>query len=237
MGTTDRKQRELQQRDSKILEVARGMLYQSGYNGLNMDRIAQQLEYAKGTIYNRFRNKEEIIIALAIQTMEKRTQMFERAAAFPGRTRERLTAVGLAAELFIQRHPDHFKVEQIIRNDSIWDKTSEARRNLMRSCEMRCIGIVGGIVRDAIAQQDLQLPDHVTPEDLVFGLWALNFGAFTIISTSEPLAALGIGEPVGVIRHCFAMQMDGFGWRPLSSEHDYAPVYQRVAKEVFGGET
>ena len=129
MSTLSRKQREIKEREQLILDTARPMLVREGYHGLSMDRIAEALEYSKGTIYKHFSCKEEIIIALAIETLEKRTEMFERASAFRGLPRERMAATGLAAELFVRLYPDHFSVEQIIRSTSIWEKTSEKTSN------------------------------------------------------------------------------------------------------------
>lgn len=236
MSTATRKQRERQQREAQILEVSRPMLLREGYHGLNMDRVAEALQYSKGTIYNHFSCKEEIIIALAIQTMEKRTALFERAAAFRGRPRERMDAVGLAAELFVRLYPEHFRVEHIIRNTSMWEKTSEKRRVVMRQCESHCVGIVGGLVRDAIAERDLQLPPEVAPADLVFGIWSMAYGAFSILTTSDQLPELGISDPFVAVRKNIMTMLDGYRWRPLSGEHDYQAVKQRIADEVFPDE-
>ena len=52
-------------------------MIEHGSHGLGMDRVAELLQYSKGTIYNHFSCKEEIIIALAIQTTEKRTRMLD----------------------------------------------------------------------------------------------------------------------------------------------------------------
>ena len=201
-----------------------------------MDRIAESLQYSKGTIYNHFKCKEEIIIALAIQTMEKRAALFIRAAAFHGRTRERMLAIGYAADLFVQRYPDHFKVEQIIRSSSIWEKTSEQRRVVLRACEQRCVGIVVRVVTDAIACGDLKLPEEMTPQDLVFGLWSQSYGAYSIITTSDSLTELGIREPISALQCNIRMLLDGVGWRPLSSETDQNAVLNRIKVEVFSDE-
>ena len=69
---------------------------------------------------------------------------------------------------------------------------------VMRSSEARCIGIVTGVIRDAIARGDLKLSEGDRPEDLVFGLWSLSFGAYSIIATSDSLVDLGIRGPVSV---------------------------------------
>lgn len=236
MKTSDRKQREIQEREAKILECARPMFIEGGYNGLNMDRLTSMLEYSKGTIYNHFSCKEEIIITLAIQTLEKRLAMFEKAALFQGTSRERIAAIGTAAELFVKTYPDHFCVEQTIRLDSIWDKTSETRRKLMSNYEHRCIGIVGGIVRDGIARGDVPLAEHTTPEEIVFGLWSLSVGGYSIITTSNSLGELGMPDPFNMVRRNYHRFLDGVQWRPLSSEVDYDAVFDRVSREVFGNE-
>ena len=74
MNQLTRKQREFEQREQLILKIAREMLIQQGYLGLRMDHIADRIEYSKGTIYQHFPNKEEIILALANSAMNKRKQ-------------------------------------------------------------------------------------------------------------------------------------------------------------------
>lgn len=236
MNTLSRKQREIAQREEQILDVARKMLAEGGYLGLGMDRIAAAMEYSKGTIYQHFSCKEEVIIALANQAQEKRVGMFQRAAQFRGGSRERLAALGRAAELFVERYPDYFQVEQIVRLSSIWEKISEDRRACMRTCEQRCVETVSGIVRDGLASGDLALPEGVSPEDLVFGLWSINFGAFSILSTSTSLAEIGIRDPLEALRMDISMMLDGYGWKPLSHEHDYHETLERIDREVFGHE-
>lgn len=236
MNTLSRKQREIQEREEKILTLARQMLVENGYLGLNMDAIAATLEYSKGTIYNHFPCKEEIIIALAVQTMEKRTGMFEKAAAYRGTPRERIAAIGVAAELFVRLFPSHFHVEQLIRSYSIWEKTSEKRRQTMRTCETRCMGIVSGIVRDAIAQGHLELPESTCPENVVFGLWSQTYGAHSIIATSGSMADLGIDDPFFAVHHAINMCLDGHDWRPLSADYDYLELFQSLPSELFPDE-
>lgn len=236
MNTGDRKQREIREREQQILETAQGILVAEGYHGLNMDRIAEALEYSKGTIYNHFPCKEEIIIALAIDTGQRRLALFERASSFRGGPRERMTAIGVAAEVFYRLHAHRFLAEQIVRSTSIWEKTSESRRIAMHSCEARCMGVLAGIVRDGIARGDLALPDGCRPEDLVFGLWTLTLGAYEMISDNQSLLDLGISEPFLSVRNSQTFLVDGYQWHPLSTEHDYDAVRKRVSEELFADE-
>lgn len=233
MITESRKQREIRQREKRILQVARTHLMQLGYLGLNMERIAAEMEYSKGTIYQHFRNKEEILIALANEALELRVGMFKRATLMVSQSRLRIAAVGAACEAFVETAPHFFAVEQVIQASSIWEKTSEERRSVMHHCQRQCMGVVVGVARDAVAQGDLVLPADHTPEDVIFALWSINLGAQTIFrSSSESLGELGVPDPIKSLRKGQNQMLDGYGWRPLSTEFDYFAHMDQVKQEL-----
>ena len=68
MSTLARKKREFVQREELILETARRLLLEVGYLELTMDLIARKIEYSKGTIYQHFSSKEEILLNAHIKT-------------------------------------------------------------------------------------------------------------------------------------------------------------------------
>ena len=229
-------QQEIRLREQRILEVARPVLIQHGYHGLNMERIAAAVEYSKGTVYNHFANKEEIIVALAIETVTKRLEMFKQAAQFKGASRFRMLAIGQAAEKFVHDYPDFFILEQILQLPSVRQKISDKRQNEINSIEVLCMNIVAGVVRDAIAAEDLVLAKDSTPEKLVFGFWALSSGGFAIASRSGSLPHLGLENPFGLVHDHTAALMDGVGWVPLSSEYKAEELYKKIHREVLSDE-
>lgn len=236
MATLTRKQREIQQREALILNVARAMLIEGGYLGLNMDRIAETTEYSKGTIYQHFSSKEEIMIALCIQSLEIQMAFFERAATFQGRTRERMLAIAEAYELFVRLYPHHVQNWQTIHSASIHAKTSAERQSRLQVCEHHCLSIVSGVIRDAIAQGNLVLPAWSSPEKLTFGLWSIAFGAYMIMASGVSLDAFALENPRDTLHGNYRFLLDGVGWQPLSSAWDYEPTYERIRKEVFANE-
>ena len=236
MSTLTPKKQKIAEREQKILHLARQMVLDGGYHGLGLDSVAVALSVSRGTIYNHFKCKEEIILALLVETMDKRRAMFQRAAAYQERPRIRLAAIGVAAELFVRLYPDHFRVEQIVKSDSIWGKTTEERRTLVKTCQMQCVGIVAGIVRDGMAQGHVTLPDNMTPEAVVFGLWSMTEGAYSIIATSDSMAELGIAEPFPAIRNNIHQMLDGYGWTPLSKDEDLNCAMEKVITDVFADE-
>ncbi len=232
MKTLSTKKLEIQEREQKILAAARTIVVREGYQPLSMERIADAVEYSRGTIYNHFSCKEEIIIALAEKGAAKRVEMFREAASYQADSRFRMLAVCYAAERFVINFPDYFLFEQIFNLDSVREKTSPERQQLIHTCEIQCMGIVSGIVRDAVASRDLALPDEITPERLVFGLWALTSGAYGLAFTSQSLPHIGITDPYNVVRTHVCHLLDGYDWRPHSSTHNVDQVFSQLEKTI-----
>ncbi len=232
MPTLTPKQQEIQQRKDAVLQLARKIFRERGYLGLNMDRIAAELGVAKGTVYQHFKNKEEVVLAMAVETLNRRLAMFDRASVFKGRSRERMAAIGSAAELFVKWFPDHFELEKVLACNSIIEKTREILQHLKTTVELRCINLVGGIVRDGVANGDLVLID-TTPDEVVFGLWSTTYGGYSIADQIETLRQMGISDGFQLVRNACNRLLDGYRWKPLSTEHDFNSVYDRVQQEIF----
>lgn len=236
MNNLSQKQQEILEREEKILAVARPLVLTEGYHGLSMEKIAAELEYSKGTIYNHFSCKEEVIIALAVQTANVRVELFRRAAEFRGISRYRMIAISLAAECFVRNYSDYFYFEQILRLPSVRMKVSEKRQNVVDNCEVQCMTIVAGIVRDGVVAGDVTMPEGMTPEKVVFGLWALTSGGYTIAASSDSFQHIGLEDPFQLVFDHQAALLDGFGWTPHSTEYDLDEIQQRIRKEVFPSE-
>ena len=236
MATTTRKQRELEAREQLILDVAERLLGERGYLGMNMDQIAQATEYSKGTIYQHFSSKEEVLTALTERMSKERVRLFERAATFQGRPRERMAAVGVSFDLFAELYPIHVQVEQIVTAASIREKATQERLDALQAKDLACLGITTGIVRDGIAAGDLVLPPDTTPEVLVTGLWMITYGGLGLIAGKPSMAHPDLGDPSDVLRRNQNAILDGYGWRPLTDEWDYDATRRRVLTEVFADE-
>ena len=147
--------------------------------------------------------------------------------------------IGVAYELFVRLYPHHFLCGQIIMAASVGDKVSPERLTMNQASEGRCISICSGVVRDAISQGDLELPPDFSPEGLVFGLWTMSFGVFTMATSAdflEGLKAIGIPAPFATLGRNSAAMLDGYNWRPLSSEWDYMKTLKRIQQEIFADE-
>lgn len=70
MPRTPRKPEEIEAEKQRILTEALNIVTESGYEGLTMRGLGQRLGMAAKTIYNYFRNKEEVYLQVAMREFE-----------------------------------------------------------------------------------------------------------------------------------------------------------------------
>lgn len=220
-------------REQHLLEISASILIEEGLGALSMERLAEELNTAKGTIYNHFPNREEILLALSVQAVNKRQSMFDAASIYRSPSRYRMLAVGVACEIYVRSYPQFFLVENLVRHSVIWEKCSEQRRDLLRRQEHRCMSLVSGIVRDAIATGDLSIPAGMTPEEMTLSLWALTYGSYLLDATSPSLKDLGVESVFRTVRISSMKTLDGFGWQPLWTAEQHMQAVSAICQTVF----
>jgi AcrR family transcriptional regulator len=237
MSTQTRKEADVQERELKLLSLARKMLIEDGYANFRMDRFIKVSEYGKGTVYAHFSNMEDLVAAMALQTMEQRTAMFAKAMTFQGRPRERFLALGVADELFGRLYPHHYRSELIIKMADLAERASVKRRVAIRDLEGGCLAGALSIVEDAVAQGDLTLSGGMTAGEIVYAVFAHVIGTqLTMFNFRTALQDLRIADPFASSQRNIQALLDGFGWRPLFADWDYDSTHTRIAREVFQDE-
>jgi AcrR family transcriptional regulator len=232
MSTAARREREFAAREELILGKARDILARDGFHGLHLDELAASVEYSKGTLYQHFASKEDLMLAVAARSMETRASLFARAAQFRGRPRERFRAFGVADALFVSRYPEHFQIEQTVKSASFWEKTSEERRKKHGLHLGACFRRMVEAVQEARLLGDL--PESAPRnEEIVFSVIAVTIGSHLLSASPEVVLMVGIEDQLDLVRQGQEMLVDGFGWRPLSTEWDYRETERRVRQEVF----
>jgi AcrR family transcriptional regulator len=121
MSTKDRRQRERAEREQRFLDKAQELIQRDGLLPLQMSRIAEECDYAIGTLYQHFESKEDLLVTLATRNCLSRVDLFERAARWSGPTRERMLAIALADLMVIRAQPEHFRLAQFVWTDVIWE--------------------------------------------------------------------------------------------------------------------
>lgn len=235
MGVLTRKQREVAQRQNLFLETARRILLESGYAGLTMERVAEAAEYSKGTVYNHFRCKEEVVAELGCRVLHGKAVFAERGAASKGETRERLVAVGEAATLFSRLYPEDIRIMQILQSQVLMRKVPQKLRERIRAQDRRALNAVAEVVRDAVKKGNLPEDRFAGPpgDELAFGICCVIDGGHSKIARYTPAEDSAVADPHRAVARTLDLLADGCGWRLLSRECNYDEVRERVRSTVF----
>ncbi|MBF0236441.1 MAG: TetR/AcrR family transcriptional regulator [SAR324 cluster bacterium] len=67
MGTSERKARDFERREIKILKTASDLFQKKGVDSVKMEEIAEKMEVSVGTLYQHFKSKNEIYARLFIE--------------------------------------------------------------------------------------------------------------------------------------------------------------------------
>ena len=233
MNTLSRKQRELQQREQLILDTAQLILNQEGFSSLTMERIASEIEYSKGTIYNHFTSKEDVISSIGCRCMRRLIDLFKRAANYPGSHRERISAIVIAHSLYAQLHPVEIQNMQIIKSQAVRNKVSPDKQNEILKLEQTVTGIVMGIVRDAMQDGEIGSDDQCLPDGIVLGLWTMGYGSNLLHLSDIPFDKLGMCQPLDIAWINSNKLLDSYQWKPLSHEMDIHALQQSLTQILY----
>ncbi len=222
MAVLSRKQREIAERHNHFLDIARSLLHEEGFHQLSMDRVAELAEYSKGTVYQHFNCKEEMLGQLCISAMQRLYGLGQRALNHKGPHRERLLAFFIAHDVFQHLEYDDVCMMQNYHTDQVLVKLSPATRTRHDELEKNIFQLVQSIVEDAMEAGDLPT-DRATSGDIVFGLWSLTHGAQSLRSLGLPFEQMGVSNASTAIVGMLESLLDGLGWKPLSNENPASP--------------
>jgi len=228
----NRKERERAAREELILDHAQRMLLRDGFQNLNLDELAEAVEYSKGTLYLHFKTKEDIALAVVTRAQKERADFFERALGFQGRSRERVQAVGFACCHFANVYPDYFNVELMLKSQSFWEKADEVRQHQFAMQGGRCFRVVHKLVTDGLQSGDLP-QGKMSSEQIVFSIASTAMGSHIMGRNPHATLMAGIEDPLKALCQNVHLILDGLKWKPLFDAWDYEAVDRRIKKEIF----
>ena len=227
-----RKQREIAERHALFLNTARTLLQEGGFHSLSMERVADVAEYSKGTVYQHFTCKEELLIQLCHEGMTELLRLFRKASDFNGTHRDRLLAVFFANELWARVDPIHVYLMQYLESGDTKDRVTASSLAQHDVLEQQILGSVSSIVQDAHDAGDLP-PSSLNPIEVVFGLWSQCHGGQLLQSYDIPLEEFGVRQPVRVLLRMSSATLDGLGWQPLYQSTELAATLDQFINELF----
>ena len=176
MGPKARREREREALRQVILDAARELFVEEGFENVSMRRIAEKIEYSPTTIYLYFEDKLSLLYAICQETfakLAKRLEVIGRETDDPVETLKK----GCRAYIeFGLKHPNHYKLTFI--NTPQHPKDPDWK--MEDSMGMKAYGHLRSAVEACVEQQIF----HSTDVDAVSQMfWAAGHGITSLLIT------------------------------------------------------
>jgi AcrR family transcriptional regulator len=111
------KDRQRQMRENAILDAAHSLLSEKGYQGMTMDDLATRVGIAKGSLYQHFKSKEELISLALVSFMDRITNYIDTLPSTqPAIERIKLTCRKALSLRFQDGFPDILGARIFVKN-------------------------------------------------------------------------------------------------------------------------
>ena len=195
--TLPRKEREKKSRQQDILNAARILFSQKGYHETTLEEIAHRAEFAKGTIYNYFANKDELFFGIIEAIFETLNSIAEQCMSAEGMTvREKLLVYAKNMMQYSQDHSDLFK---IIMREGPRPSPDELDKRMKEVHEMDLQGreFIAEVLRQEMSKGELREMDPRLSAIFFDGM--LKFYCMHHVKRDDPLSESDIDQAANTI--------------------------------------
>lgn len=199
MGIAERKEREKQKRKKAILAAAEKVFFAETGEG-TMDEVAEMAELSKGTLYLYFRNKTDILYALAEKGVSLLTGSFDRIKDPKLTGKAQLSDLGDAFVRFVEEYPRHF--ELILRFE-----VTEPRYTTAGLLMEPALDVLRRIILKG--QEDGTIRNDFSADEIVIILWSQMVGLMHTILRKDRYTLLYKADLKCIIKGHFRMVMKG----------------------------
>lgn len=110
MGTNERRERERLAMREQILDAARELFAERGYEAVTMREIGKRIEYSATALYNHFEDKEALVQELCRQDFRDFAQRFLEAVVGSKSVVESACRAGFVYLGFAEKFPQHYRL-------------------------------------------------------------------------------------------------------------------------------
>jgi len=230
-------QNTLQEREQVLLDAAMLLIQRQGVEGLTMDKLVKEVPFSKGTVYNHFSGKEDLMLGLCNRGMRILRSLFTRALTFDGSSRERIVVMHFAYLLYSRLYPMMFLLVISAKSPGVTEKASERQRGDHLQLEADISGGIIAAIEDGLANGECVNPAGLKPEQIAFANWSTAFGSISLLS--KDIEQCGIRAQLQSEKAMLTnihLILDGLQWHPMSTEHDFTSILERAKAELFSKE-
>ena len=175
----------LSERENELIEIALEMIRASGVGAFTIDQLAESVPFSKGTIYNHFSSKEDLLAAACNRGLRTLHDLFLRAGQLGENTRERITGLCFGNLIYSKCYPVQFRLVISANLPSFFEKSSKGRIDDYQQLQAKLLDCVLTVVDDAIENQELPRQQQMDTRQIAFTIWSAVFGTIVLLHSEN----------------------------------------------------
>ncbi|WP_194972675.1 TetR/AcrR family transcriptional regulator [Aquiflexum lacus] len=178
--TSERKEREKENRKNDILKAAENIMKKNGLHGLNVDQIAEDTSLAKGTIYLYFKSKEEILGNLTVKARKLLLKEFVKIDKMDLNPIDKLREIIIANYKFYRKNTLYYDLVSLYEANHTLEETDE-----MYGSSNAITELVSKIAFEA--KEKGELNENLDPLHFTMILWGTTVGILQMLKVRGAL--------------------------------------------------
>lgn len=149
MGIEERRQRERLHRRSTILSAAKELFREKGYEA-TMDEIAARAELSKPTLYQYYRNKDDLYVSIVLDGFETFKEKLKQIADGGADIEEKARSFFRAFVDFCMEDKEHFRITQYVITEYARDSISDDLSARIKEDTSELLGYGAKVIQEGI---------------------------------------------------------------------------------------
>lgn len=179
MGSNERRERERLEVRERILDAARELFAEKGYEAVTMREIGKRIEYSATALYNHFEDKETLVRELCRRDFADFAQRFLAAVVGSPSPVESMCRAGFVYLGFAEQFPQHYRLmfmTPLPEQPPDADERADPRQNAYVFLRQLVDQLLAG---------DYLRPDLTDPDLAAQTIWAVVHGAAALELTID----------------------------------------------------
>ncbi len=197
MGISERKEREKELKRSMMLEAAEALILEKGLDSLNMDEVAERAEVSKGSLYQYFNNKTDLVLGICDKATGLLNAEIQKVLTLDLPGLKLVNKIGAAFLNFVSEHPEYFRAMRF--QESLKESDVSFESKYMENCKDSSKSSFTCMVRAIqIGMQDGSIKQDYDPRQLAVLLWSTSHGMVTLMYRHQNIKHFNMLEELGV---------------------------------------
>lgn len=174
-----RKKREREIRRKDIIDAAEMLFFNKGYENVSMHEIALEAEMARGTLYQYFKNKNDIYAAIAIRAAEILANMFQEVADDQTGI-EKIRSLSMTYYQFYKEYTGYYKAYY---HSGVFDYHSTPQMEKLKKIRKRNYQFVVDALKEGVA--DATIRNDIDPVTTTLIMLSMSNNVNNIIPVTQ----------------------------------------------------